>query len=120
MGSQPCLLRQKLLHYLVGVLFLLIPTVLSSLALVCLRSGYDGVVSVFRDRILRLHTTRSWDFLEAESGIGSERLHDRASNDVIIGIIDTGWYSILSYSNTGHDLDSPCCKIIYMVHKMLF
>ncbi|KAJ8505846.1 hypothetical protein OPV22_006732 [Ensete ventricosum] len=65
-------------------------------------SGYDGVVSVFRDRILRLHTTRSWDFLEAESGIGSERLHDRASNDVIIGIIDTGiWPESPSFSDVG-------------------
>ncbi|KAG6500845.1 hypothetical protein ZIOFF_040703 [Zingiber officinale] len=54
-----------------------------------LLSDNKEVVSVFRDRTLQLHTTRSWDFLEAESGVGAERLQHKASNDVIIGIIDT-------------------------------
>jgi hypothetical protein len=48
------------------------------------------VVSVFRDRALQLHTTRSWDFLDAQSGLRTERLGRRASGDVIIGVIDTG------------------------------
>lgn len=56
----------------------------------CFTSGFDEVVSVFPDRILQLHTTRSWDFLDTESGIGSQRLRRKASSDVIIGIIDTG------------------------------
>ncbi|CAA6654457.1 unnamed protein product [Spirodela intermedia] len=33
-------------------------------------SGHPGVVSVFPDRVLQLHTTRSWAFLEAEAGPG--------------------------------------------------
>lgn len=53
-------------------------------------SGHEEVISVFPDRVLELHTTRSWDFLNSESGLRSERLTKRASNDVIIGIIDTG------------------------------
>jgi hypothetical protein len=48
------------------------------------------VVSVFRDRALQLHTTRSWDFLDGQSGLHAERLGRRASGDVIIGVIDTG------------------------------
>ncbi|KAK4795878.1 hypothetical protein SAY86_028204 [Trapa natans] len=56
-----------------------------------LLSGHDNVVSVFPDPILHLHTTRSWDFL----GMGfSDRTRSgyllNPSNDVIIGIIDTG------------------------------
>ncbi|EHA8586345.1 CO(2)-response secreted protease [Cocos nucifera] len=64
--------------------------------------GHDGVVSVFRDRILQLHTTRSWDFLEKESGLRSERLRRRASSDIIIGVVDTGiWPESPSFSDTG-------------------
>ncbi|PKA61855.1 Subtilisin-like protease [Apostasia shenzhenica] len=67
-----------------------------------LLSRHDKVVSVFRDQILHPHTTRSWDFLEAESGLGSERAHRRASNDVIIGIIDTGiWPESPSFDDSG-------------------
>lgn len=54
------------------------------------RAEHEKVVKVFPDRILQLHTTRSWDFLEAQSGLGSERAHKRASSDIIIGLIDTG------------------------------
>ncbi|KAK4410887.1 CO(2)-response secreted protease [Sesamum angolense] len=54
-------------------------------------SGYDEVVSVFPDPVLKLHTTRSWDFLEAaDSKFGSRFPYERSSSDVIIGIIDTG------------------------------
>ncbi|CAL9171858.1 unnamed protein product [Musa hybrid cultivar] len=67
-----------------------------------LLSGFDEVVSVFPDRILQLHTTRSWDFLDAESGIGSQRLRRKASSDVIIGIIDTGvWPESPSFNDAG-------------------
>ncbi|XP_020105392.1 CO(2)-response secreted protease-like isoform X1 [Ananas comosus] len=65
-------------------------------------SGHSEVVSVFRDRFLQLHTTRSWDFLETESGLRSQRLNRRASNDVIIGIIDTGiWPESPSFNDAG-------------------
>ncbi|GFP93434.1 co(2)-response secreted protease [Phtheirospermum japonicum] len=54
-------------------------------------SGYDEVVSVFPDPILNLHTTRSWDFLEAaDSEFQSRYPYVQNSADVIIGIIDTG------------------------------
>ncbi|CAI0421391.1 unnamed protein product [Linum tenue] len=34
-------------------------------------SGQEGVISVFPDPILKLHTTRSWDFLESMSGLSN-------------------------------------------------
>lgn len=54
-------------------------------------AGHDDVVSIFPDSILELHTTRSWDFLEAESGrLPSNKYQRGLSSDVIIGMIDTG------------------------------
>ncbi|KAL5220226.1 hypothetical protein ABZP36_024939 [Zizania latifolia] len=65
-------------------------------------SGHERVVSVFRDRALELHTTRSWDFLDVQSGLRSDRLGRRASGDVIIGIVDTGvWPESPSFSDAG-------------------
>ncbi|KAL6626369.1 hypothetical protein ACP70R_030095 [Stipagrostis hirtigluma subsp. patula] len=65
-------------------------------------SGHERVVSVFRDRALQLHTTRSWDFLEVQSGLRSGRLGRRASGDVIIGIVDTGvWPESPSFNDAG-------------------
>ncbi|KAL6850444.1 hypothetical protein ACP4OV_021071 [Aristida adscensionis] len=65
-------------------------------------SGHERVVSVFRDRALQLHTTRSWDFLDVESGLSSDRLGRRASGDVIIGIVDTGvWPESPSFNDAG-------------------
>ncbi|KAL8159645.1 hypothetical protein V2J09_001182 [Rumex salicifolius] len=56
-------------------------------------SGNEGVVSVFPDRKLKLHTTRSWDFLAEEEGIPSFHQYYQSfstADDVIIGVIDTG------------------------------
>nr|CAB3476921.1 unnamed protein product [Digitaria exilis] len=65
-------------------------------------SGHERVVSVFKDRALQLHTTRSWDFLEVQSGLSSGRLGRRASGDVIIGVIDTGvWPESPSFNDAG-------------------
>ncbi|KAK4476662.1 hypothetical protein RD792_015822 [Penstemon davidsonii] len=66
-------------------------------------SGYEEVVSVFPDPILKLHTTRSWDFLEAaDSKFRSKLPHVQNSADVIIGIIDTGiWPESPSFSDRG-------------------
>ncbi|KAK4476663.1 hypothetical protein RD792_015823 [Penstemon davidsonii] len=66
-------------------------------------SGYDEVVSVFPDPILKLHTTRSWDFLEAaDSKFRSKLPHVQNPADVIIGIIDTGiWPESPSFSDRG-------------------
>lgn len=127
--SRLCLLKKKLLYYLVAMIFLNLHLLgfdhfcfivfqhnelvhdnklnvdgqLSNhLIPPCLKPGYDNVVSVFRDHILQLHTTRSWDFLDAESGIGSPRLRSKASNDVIIGIIDTGNFTKSHTLNSIH------------------
>ncbi|KAL8159648.1 hypothetical protein V2J09_001185 [Rumex salicifolius] len=57
-------------------------------------SGHKEVISVFPDPKLQLHTTRSWDFLEEEAGIQSFQHYyqqpSSTSDDVIIGMIDTG------------------------------
>lgn len=58
-----------------------------------MKAGYDEVVSVFPDPVLKLHTTRSWDFLGAADSEfrRSDYLNPHnKSVDVIIGIIDTG------------------------------
>ncbi|CAO2203227.1 unnamed protein product [Urochloa humidicola] len=63
---------------------------------------HERVVSVFKDRTLQLHTTRSWDFLELQSGLRSGRLARRASADVIVGVVDTGvWPESPSFHDAG-------------------
>ncbi|KAK3159858.1 hypothetical protein QOZ80_1BG0051950 [Eleusine coracana subsp. coracana] len=65
-------------------------------------SGHERVVSVFKDRTLQLHTTRSWDFLEVQSGLRPARLGRRASGDVIIAVVDTGvWPESPSFDDAG-------------------
>ena len=55
-----------------------------------------GVVSVFPDPVLELHTTRSWDFLKYQTSVEIKSNPNSDSNstshdsDAIIGIIDTG------------------------------
>ncbi|KAJ0979018.1 hypothetical protein J5N97_014492 [Dioscorea zingiberensis] len=67
-----------------------------------LLSGEDAVVSVFRDQHLQLHTTRSWDFIESELGLGSLKFHQRFPKDVIIGLVDTGiWPESPSFADAG-------------------
>ncbi|KAI3445161.1 hypothetical protein Pfo_001826 [Paulownia fortunei] len=66
-------------------------------------SGYDKVVSVFPDPVLKLHTTRSWDFLEAaDSKFRSRYPYEQNSVDVIIGIIDTGIWPESPSFNDNH------------------
>jgi hypothetical protein len=58
----------------------------------------DGVISVFESHSKRLHTTRSWDFiniLEAggdPSRSNGEELLRRANygQDIVVGVLDTG------------------------------
>ena len=56
-----------------------------------------GVVSVFPDPILKLHTTRSWDFLKYQTGVETDFrpstynvTNSHAASDIIIGVLDTG------------------------------
>lgn len=55
-----------------------------------------GVVSVFPDPVLQLHTTRSWDFLKYQTGDETNSSPSSRSDsspnvaDTIIGILDTG------------------------------
>ncbi|KAK6934037.1 Peptidase S8 propeptide/proteinase inhibitor I9 [Dillenia turbinata] len=52
-------------------------------------SGHEKIISVFPDPMLKLHTTRSWDFLAQESGFRSSGFPHAVTTDVIIGVIDT-------------------------------
>ncbi|XP_061968703.1 CO(2)-response secreted protease-like [Populus nigra] len=68
-----------------------------------------GVVSVFRDPVYQLHTTRSWDFLKygtdvvIDSSPNSDSNSSSGGYDSIIGILDTG-ISPESESFSGKDL----------------
>ncbi|OIV89374.1 hypothetical protein TanjilG_22337 [Lupinus angustifolius] len=68
-------------------------------------SGHDGVVSVFPDPILHLHTTRSWDFLASDLGMkerDTPKYQQHLSSDIIIGVIDTGiWPESPSFRDEG-------------------
>ncbi|XP_071703413.1 CO(2)-response secreted protease-like [Rutidosis leptorrhynchoides] len=69
-----------------------------------------GVVSVFPDPILQLHTTRSWDFLKYQTLVETDiptRAAYNVSNsneasDVVIGVMDTGiWPESKSFDDDG-------------------
>lgn len=46
----------------------------------------EGVVSVIPNHILKLHTTRSWDFM----GISKDTVGPPKEGNVIVGLLDTG------------------------------
>ncbi|CAJ1975308.1 unnamed protein product [Sphenostylis stenocarpa] len=66
-----------------------------------------GVMSVFPDPILKLHTTRSWDFLAQQSLTAMDTKLNTISNfspssDIILGVIDTGiWPEAASFNDKG-------------------
>lgn len=66
--------------------------------------GHDDIVSVFPDSILELHTTRSWEFIQevAVESVSGRRYQPRpttrSSDDVIIGMIDTGSFRCSFFS----------------------
>ncbi|XP_070038760.1 CO(2)-response secreted protease-like isoform X2 [Nicotiana tomentosiformis] len=67
-----------------------------------------GVVSVFPDPVLQLHTTRSWDFLKYQTGDETNSSPSSRSDsspnvaDTIIGILDTGiWPESASFNDKG-------------------
>ncbi|KAI3723351.1 hypothetical protein L2E82_34859 [Cichorium intybus] len=60
-------------------------------------AGMEQVISVFKSRILQLHTTRSWDFM----GLNLDPIDDQATplqlthlDNTIVGLFDTGKYRI--------------------------
>ncbi|KAH6832875.1 Subtilisin-like serine endopeptidase family protein [Perilla frutescens var. hirtella] len=61
-----------------------------------------GVVSVFPDPLLQLHTTRSWDFLKFQTHLKIDSNPSSSSGtDTIIGILDTGiWPESESFIDT--------------------
>ncbi|XP_057516100.1 CO(2)-response secreted protease [Amaranthus tricolor] len=63
-----------------------------------------GVVSVFPDPMLQLHTTRSWDFLKYGTSllIDSTPVLASQGSDTIVGILDTG---IWPESESFNDID---------------
>ncbi|CAI0447407.1 unnamed protein product [Linum tenue] len=62
-------------------------------------SGYEGIASVFPNRIRKLHTTRSWDFL----GFPQNVKRATVESDIIIGMLDTGvWPESQSFDDSGY------------------
>ncbi|KDP25528.1 hypothetical protein JCGZ_20684 [Jatropha curcas] len=61
-------------------------------------SEMEGVISVIPNPILKLHTTRSWDFM----GFSSSKIGPSQEADVIIGLLDTGiWPESESFNDEG-------------------
>ncbi|GMI76302.1 hypothetical protein like AT5G59190 [Hibiscus trionum] len=61
-------------------------------------SEMDGVVRVIPNNILKLHTTRSWDFI----GFNQSHVGAQHEGDVIIGLLDTGiWPEHESFNSQG-------------------
>ncbi|KAJ9679181.1 hypothetical protein PVL29_021188 [Vitis rotundifolia] len=61
----------------------------------------EEVVSVLPNSMLKLHTTRSWDFM----GFNQSHVRDSLGGDVIIGLLDTGiWPESESFSDEGFGL----------------
>ncbi|KAG8073542.1 hypothetical protein GUJ93_ZPchr0006g46456 [Zizania palustris] len=69
------------------------------------------VISVFRSRMLQLHTTRSWDFMGLSLHTQMEQSAEiqlKYGDDVIVGILDTGvWPEHESFRNDRHLGDIP-------------
>ncbi|XAR60009.1 Cucumisin [Bertholletia excelsa] len=61
-------------------------------------SDMDGVVSAFQSQKRKLHTTRSWDYMNFPLQVKRSKLE----SDVIVGVIDSGiWPESDSFSDRG-------------------
>ncbi|KAJ6705646.1 PROPROTEIN CONVERTASE SUBTILISIN/KEXIN [Salix purpurea] len=68
-------------------------------------SDVEGVVSVIPNRILKLHTTRSWDFV----GFSKGKLGAPLEGNVVIGLLDSGiWPESDSFNDEG--MSAPPAK----------
>ncbi|XP_038706020.1 subtilisin-like protease SBT4.6 [Tripterygium wilfordii] len=62
-------------------------------------AGMKGIVSVFPSKELKLHTTRSWDFMGMPE---TAKRNPVIESDVVVGVIDTGiWPESPSFSDEG-------------------
>ncbi|KAF3959255.1 hypothetical protein CMV_015917 [Castanea mollissima] len=64
----------------------------------------DSVLGVYEDTLYTLHTTRTPEFLGLDTTFDSHNTQvlDRASNDVIVGVLDTGvWPESKSFDDSG-------------------
>ncbi|MED6225956.1 hypothetical protein PIB30_098607 [Stylosanthes scabra] len=67
----------------------------------------DSVLAVYEDTLYTLHTTRTPEFLGLQKGLNLWEGHtiqdlDHASNDIIIGVLDTGvWPEAKSFDDSG-------------------
>jgi len=60
--------------------------------------GLEGVVSVFANKKIHLHTTRSWNFI----GLTQYVKREYSESDVIVGVIDSGvWPESASFNDNG-------------------
>ncbi|XVF10694.1 hypothetical protein REPUB_Repub07fG0204500 [Reevesia pubescens] len=61
-------------------------------------SEMEGVIRVIPNHILKLHTTRSWDFI----GFTQDNVGAKLEGDVVIGLLDTGlWPEHESFNGQG-------------------
>ncbi|XP_062213838.1 subtilisin-like protease SBT3.18 [Phragmites australis] len=69
-------------------------------------SETEEVISVFRSRMLQVHTTRSWDFMGLSLHTQMEKssqMHLKFGGDVIVGVLDTGvWPESESFRDDPH------------------
>ncbi|KAG5018202.1 hypothetical protein JHK87_014057 [Glycine soja] len=76
-----------------------------------------GVVSVFPDPILKLHTTRSWDFLKSQTRVNIDTKPNTlsgssfSSSDVILGVLDTEEKTARDFNGHGTHVSSTAVGV---------
>lgn len=58
----------------------------------------EGVVTVFQSEKKKLHTTKSWDFVDMPIQVGPSV---NVESDIVVGVIDTGIWPAESFSDKG-------------------
>lgn len=66
------------------------------------KADFPGIVHVIPNRVHKLHTTNSWDFIGLNSHSTKNLLTEaKMGEDVIIGVIDTGAFISIQKKNHG-------------------